>query len=53
MKYELIRAPSRGTQEMIRRRARGDANLGSPNWGAVLLVQGMVIEVLALSLIHI
>ena len=47
MKYELIRAPSRGTQDMIRRRARGAEALGSLNWGAVLLVQGMVIEVLA------
>ena len=46
MKYELIQAPSRSARAIIQRRmAHGGAE--GANWGAVLLVQGMVIELMA------
>lgn len=47
MKYELIQAPSRAAREMILRRAPHDLDSAAIQWGAVLLVQGMVIELLA------
>lgn len=51
MKYELIQGPNRAAREMIlRRMPRDRANspeLANANWGAVLLVQGMVIEIMA------
>lgn len=51
MKYELIQAPSRSARAMIQRRIPHDvgheAGLEGANWGAVLLAQGMVIEIMA------
>ena len=47
MKYELIQAPSRSARALIQRRmAHGPAAEGA-NWGSVLLVQGMVVEIMA------
>ena len=47
MKYELINAPTKATRAMIQRRTAHGVELGTPNWGAVLLVQGMVIDIVA------
>lgn len=47
MKYELIHAPSRDTREMILRRIRHGVDTEGLSWGAVLLAQGSVSEIIA------
>lgn len=51
MKYELIQGPNRVTRAMIQRRMPRDAvnspEMESITWGAALLVQGMVVEIMA------
>jgi hypothetical protein len=51
LKMELIQAPHASTKRMILRRtsprSAEEEALSRANWGAVLLVQGMVAEVLA------
>lgn len=49
MKFELINAPAQNTREMITRRVRHGANLDGVQWGAVLLVQGSVSEIMAVA----
>ena len=49
MKYEFIKAPSKSAKAMIMRRMpkTEGIDMASANWGAVLLVQGMVVEIMA------
>ncbi len=47
MKSELINAPAQNTREMIMRRVRHGVSMDGVQWGAVLLVQGSVSEVMA------
>ncbi len=49
MKYELIQAPSKSAKAMIQRRMphNSGVDMEHANWGAALLVQGMVVEIMA------
>ena len=49
MKYEFIKAPSKSAKAMIMRRMpkTEGIDMDGANWGAVLLVQGMVVEIMA------
>lgn len=50
MKYELIKAPSESAKAMIMRRMPRNADnnkMEHANWGAALLVQGLVVEIMA------